>query len=251
MIIKKIFLLCCISSLTACNVSERLTRVGKAPDMNDVKVYEEDESLDIPAPLNSAYNFELDPEVPKQGASLWKAGARTFFRDQRARSVGDILKVVVTINDSAKLNNQTQTARNETGKSAAPNFLGLEKSIMDYVPPAFDPTKLINLSGADNNSGVGKIDRKESINTTIASTVIKILPSNNLVIRGSQEVRVNNEVREVTVEGIVRPEDISADNSVALDQIAEARVSYGGRGNLSDYQQPRYGKQVIDALSPF
>ena len=119
------------------------------------------------------------------------------------------------------------------------------------MPGAANPASLIGISSTDNNNGLGKIDRKESVKTTIAATVVKILPNSNLVIKGTQEVRINYEVREVAVEGVVRPEDISSDNSVMLDQVAEARVTYGGRGIISDHQQPRYGKQVLDAVSPF
>lgn len=188
----------------------------------------------------------------KTANSLWRQGSRTFFRDQRARSVGDILKVVVIIQDSAKLDNKTETKRNESGSTGIPAFGGFEKEFeRKLLPEGGDPSNLISVKSTDNNKGEGKIDRKETINTTIAATVVKIMSSNNLVIKGSQEVRVNNELREVTVEGVVRPEDISAENSVTLDQIAEARISYGGRGNVSDYQQPRYGKQVLDAISPF
>lgn len=191
------------------------------------------------------------PQVFKTANSLWRPGSRTFFRDQRARSVGDILKVVVTIQDSAKLDNKTEIKRNDTMNTGVPNILGYEADFAQVLPKAVNPSKLVGINTADNNKGEGKIDRKETINTTIAATVVEILPSSNLVIKGSQEVKVNYEVREVTVEGIVRPEDISAQNSVTLDQIAEARVTYGGRGNVSDYQQPRYGKQILDTILPF
>lgn len=228
-------------------MGERLSRVGVPPEMNNVSIYEED---DPQAPEINGYD-QSQPATIKTANSLWKPGARTFFRDQRARSIGDILKVVVTIADQAKVDNKTSTSRNDSTDLGVAALGGLEHQATKFMPGAFAPDNLIDVQSVDKNNGVGKIDRKESINTTVAATVIKILPSNNLVIRGSQEVRVNNEVREVTVEGIVRPEDISAQNSVTLDQIAEARVSYGGRGNLSDYQQPRYGKQVLDIITPF
>jgi flagellar L-ring protein FlgH len=247
---KQVVFISVLMLLTSCNIADRLSRVGKAPDLNQINDYDNAVSAQYP----DAAGVEEDGKVAnvKTANSLWRQGSRTFFRDQRARSVGDILKVVVIIQDSAKLDNKTETKRNESGSTGIPAFGGFEKEFeRKLLPEGGDPSNLISVKSTDNNKGEGKIDRKETINTTIAATVVKIMSSNNLVIKGSQEVRVNNELREVTVEGVVRPEDISAENSVTLDQIAEARISYGGRGNVSDYQQPRYGKQVLDAISPF
>jgi len=248
LIITTLFILC------SCNIPDRLSRVGLAPDFNEINTFEDD------IPPQDPYNdtivvngktVQLSDAQPKTANSLWRPGARTFFRDQRARSIGDILKVIVTINDKATLDNKTLATRNDNNKSSAPNILGFEEYAKRILPNAVNPANLITNSTVDNNNAQGKIDRKQTINTTIAATVIKILPSNNLVIKGSQEIRVNYEVRQIEIEGIVRPEDISAQNSVTLDQVAEARVNYGGRGNMSDYQQPRYGKQLLDIISPF
>lgn len=249
--IKIIFALLLLPLLSACNISDRLERVGKAPDFKEVNTREDEiyEGYYAKGFIKPTDVSETDGK--KTTNSLWKPGARTFFRDQRARSVGDILKVVVTIQDQAKLDNKTEAKRNDNDSTGVPNLFGLEAEYKKVLPNAVNPAKLIGITTADNNKGEGKIDRKETINTTVAATVVEILPNNNLVIKGSQEIRVNYEVREVGIEGIVRPEDISAQNSVTLDQIAEARVSYGGRGNISDYQQPRYGKQILDIISPF
>lgn len=245
--LKKIFSISMICTLSACNIPDRLSRVGSAPELNEIEPVEQDVTNEYPT-TDGMQTTELAERTPN---SLWKPGSRSFFRDQRARSVGDILKVIVTIKDNAKMDNKTETKRTEDGAAGIPHIMGVEAQFGKILPKGFDPTNLISTNSTDNNKGEGKIDRKEDIKTTVAATVVKILPSNNLRIRGSQEIRVNNELREVTVEGIVRPEDISAQNSVTLDQIAEARVSYGGRGNVSDLQQPRYGKQVLDIISPF
>ncbi|MCE2992191.1 MAG: flagellar basal body L-ring protein FlgH [Candidatus Jidaibacter sp.] len=243
-----------LMNLCACNVGDRLDRVGRTPEFKKVNTYEEEiydtyAAKGLTDPIDRINN-EQDNGY-KTANSLWRPGSRTFFRDQRARSVGDILKVIITIQDKAKMDNQTQTSRNDTSNLGIPNFLGIESQLGKVLPEAVNPSKLVGVKSADANSGLGKIDRKETINTTFAATVIKILPSNNLVIKGTQEIKINTEVREITIEGIVRPEDINSSNAVTLDQIAEARVTYGGRGNISDYQQPRYGKQILDAISPF
>jgi len=243
-------LLLVIFTLASCNIPDRLSRVGAAPELSEISEVEYVDQDNYPDG-----GVSDDGEVYenlKTSNSLWRQGSRTFFRDQRARSVGDILKVVVVISDSAKLDNKTETKRNDNGSTGVPALGGMENIIAKkLLPEGGSLSNLIEVNTTDSNKGEGKIDRKETINTTIAATVTKILPGGNLMIDGSQEVRVNNELREVTVNGIVRPEDISAQNSVALDQIAQARVSYGGRGNVSDYQQPRYGKQVLDIISPF
>lgn len=242
----KVIAVLALCMLVGCNIPDRLSRIGVPPAMNDVVVYEQPK-------VDVRDQDEVSEELPhtKTANALWRPGARTFFRDNRARSIGDILKVEVIIADSAKLDSKSTTVRNDNGKIGFPKVGGLEQTVGKVFPKDFDPTNFLDVSAQDSNSGSGQISRKEDINTTIAATVIRILPSNNLMIKGSQEIRLNNEVREITIEGIVRPEDISAQNSVTLDQIAEARVSYGGRGNVSDYQQPRYGKQIMDIISPF
>lgn len=223
---------------------DKLKNVGNAPAFHEVNVKDQEKNNNAAKAQLIAHPQVLvvDSDV-KSVNSLWRPGSRTFFRDQRARAVGDIVKVKINIQDRAKLDNKTDKSRAADSNMGIPNFFGLEKSI--------NSKKLIGTSSSDTSSGHGKIDRKEDMTTTIAATVVRILPSGNLLIQGSQEIRVNLELREVTINGIVRPEDISSDNAINLDQIAEARLSYGGRGQISDYQQDRYGKQVLDIISPF
>jgi flagellar L-ring protein precursor FlgH len=180
--------------------------------------------------------------------SLWRQGAKAFFKDQRARRVGDVLTVVINLNDTAKLDNETE--RRRTSSERGNKLLGYEQSLNRVLPQAVDPTNLVSLGGTTSSVGSGKVDRKEEIKLTVAALITQVLPNGNLVIQGRQEVRVNFEVRELLVAGVVRPEDISSSNQVQHTQVAEARISYGGRGQLTEVQQPRYGQQVLDILLP-
>ncbi len=119
------------------------------------------------------------------------------------------------------------------------------------LPAGMAASDLASTTGASSYKGSGTIDRSESLSTNVAAVVTQLLPNGNLVIEGRQEVRVNYEIRELVVAGVVRPEDIAADNTIESTKIAEARISYGGRGQITDVQQPRTGQQVLDILLPF
>jgi flagellar L-ring protein precursor FlgH len=236
------------STLTACQTTmEKLENVGKQPAMSTV-----DDPTQKPDYKQITWPTPETPEPGRRYAnSLWQPGARAFFRDQRAQRVGDILRVNIDIQDQAVLDNQTRRERRMQDSVGAPNVFGMEDLLWEALPGNADPANLLSLRNQNRNEGIGRINRRDRIQTQVAATVIQVLPNGNLLIDGKQEVRVNFELREVGVKGIVRREDISSTNTVELSQVAEARVIYGGRGQVTDIQQPRWGNQVIDALSPF
>ncbi len=188
---------------------------------------------------------------PASANSLWRSGARAFFIDQRASRVGDILTVLITINDNAKTSNATAASRVGTNTAGVTNFLGLESTLGKILPKAFSPANALNTNSSLANTGTGTITREEQINLTIAAVVTQVLPNGNLVIQGRQEVKTNNDVRELTVAGIVRPEDITSSNTINHTQIAEARINYGGRGDLSDVQKTPAGTALLQHFAPF
>lgn len=216
--------------VAGCGVAEPLSRIGRPPPLAPVE-------LAIPAP---------QPEPPPPSGSLFRAGAPSLVSDLRARRVGDLLIVRVAVADRAELDNATERARDSSSSLGLPALFGTET----LLPDAIRPDRLIEANGGSTTTGRGAAQRRERIDAVLAARVVGVVPG-GLVIRGRQQVRVNHELRELAVEGIVRPEDIAPDNSVRHTEIAEARISYGGRGTLSDVQQPRWGQQVVDTLSPF
>lgn len=233
-------------ALAGCGQAERLSRVGRAPDMSPVTNPTEDPrwrpvTMPMPQPR----------EAPPMANSLWRPGSSTFLRDQRAAQVGDLITVLVEIQDEAQLQNRTQRSRNGTETMGVPNMLGLETQTRRLLPRGANPASLINTNSTGTTDGNGTVRRNEQITLRLAATVTQSLPNGNMVVSGRQEVRVNNELRELSLQGIVRTQDIGSDNTVRHDRLAEARIAYGGRGSLSDIQQPRLGQQLIDILSPF
>lgn len=194
------------------------------------------------------------PEQADRSASansLWRTGARTFFGDQRARRIGDILTVNIDIDDRAQTQNSTARSRTNEISGGITNFFGLENSLGRAFPGGFDPANLVGLEGESNANGSGSVNRSEKVSLTIAAVVTEVLSNGNMVIQGRQEVRTNREVRELTVAGIVRPEDISSANTIAHTQIAEARISYGGRGDISRVQATPAAQSLVERFSPF
>ena len=244
------FALMMATSLSGCaSMLSRLKDVPDGPKMSEVEnptLKENYQPVSMPMPRDH-YAGQV------AGAnSLWKPGSTGFFKDQRAALVGDIITVNVSARDTAKLENKTESNRgdnkDEMGFSA---LFGYEKKIADKLPSGFDSENSFSTSSKRDVKGEGKIDRKETISATMAAVVTQVLPNGNLVIVGTQEIRVNTELRQMTVKGIIRRADIRSDNSIESSKIAELRVSYGGRGVVSDVQNPRYGTQILDIVSPF
>lgn len=229
-----------------CSSFDRIKNIGQAPEMspteNPAAIYG---GREVTLPMPAAY------EKPTNANSLWRPGSRAFFKDQRARRMGDIVTIVIDIDDRARLDNTTERRRANGETAAIPAFGGLEQSLVDLLPDGANAAQLVDLSSDSTTRGEGSVDRREDVELTIAAIVTQVLPNGNLVVAGKQEVRVNYEVRELTVTGIIRPEDISNANRINHTQIAEARISYGGRGQLTDVQQARYGQQLYDILFPF
>ncbi|MBP6013071.1 MAG: flagellar basal body L-ring protein FlgH [Alphaproteobacteria bacterium] len=240
-------LLAVAGSLGACTTVDRLNAVGQAPELTpiiDPRDRSGDRQITMPMPRQEV--------AFHQANSLWASGARSFFKDQRASKIGDILTVKIDISDKAVVSNQTSRSRKGEEKADVTNLLGLEGAAAgQFLPDGFDPKAAINLGTDSSSEGQGSVNRKEQVELTVAAVVTQVLPNGNLVLEGHQEVRVNFELRDLSVSGIVRPEDISATNEVKHTQMAEARISYGGRGHITDVQQPRYGQQIVDILFPF
>jgi flagellar L-ring protein precursor FlgH len=228
------------------NTIERLTQVGKPPELTPIENPAAQASYrPVSLPMPAA-----EPEIYPAN-SLWRQGARSFFKDQRARTVGDVLTVQVVIADQAVVSNQTQRTRDNEDNFSASHFFGYESKLDKIFPNAVDPNNLVDLNSDMLNSGRGNTSRNEEIRVNVAAVVTQVLPNGNLVLQGRQEVRVNFEVRELYVAGVARREDIRPDNTISHDKIAELRVAYGGRGQITDVQQPRYGAQVLDVILPY
>lgn len=194
------------------------------------------------------------PEVtPASANSLWRSGARAFFIDQRASRVGDIVTVQIAINDSAKTSNTSVANRTSSANSAVSTMFGMENKIGRLLPPGNDFSKAspFDTESTFANSGSGSVNRAEAIYLTVAAVVTGILPNGNLIIEGTQEVRTNAELRQLTVSGMIRPEDISSANTIRHTQIAEARINYGGRGDISAMQKTPAGQSVVSRIWPF
>lgn len=224
----------------------RLSEIGQAPALSTISdPAEQAEARTISMPMPPPVTVVREP------SSLWRTGAKSFFRDQRAKTIGDILTVLIDIEDRAQLQNQTQRRRANTENASLPSFFGFESKLDNIFPDDVDPANLVELGSDSSSAGSGSVNRTERILLRVAAVVTQVLPNGNLVIAGRQEVRVNYELRELRIAGVIRPEDISNMNAIDYDKIAEARIAYGGRGQLTDVQQPRYGQQVLDVILPW
>jgi flagellar L-ring protein precursor FlgH len=234
------------AALTAMGACGRLDHVGKPPDFSpNSGTYEHRAMSAIPLPRT------LEEGRPTDDASLWARDRKSLLGDRRAAARGDILTVVIEIDEEASISNSTQRSRSGSESLSLPQFFGIPQRINEGLPEGatLDPAVATDQSSA--SAGDGSVRRQEQLTLRVAATVVEVMQNGTLRIQGSQEVRVNFEIRELLVTGYVRPEDISRQNEVTYDKIASARISYGGRGQISDVQQPRYGQQIADIVLPF
>jgi len=233
-----------ISLAGGCAGIDRLSQVGEEPKLSSIENPTTQPGykpvqMPMPKPETVSYNPN----------SLWRNGSRSFFKDQRAHQIGDLLTVTVNITDQANFANETQRSRSATEDSGITAFLG--SSLFGQRAQSVLPGRFLTADSTMGTDGKGTITRQETLQTNVAAIVTQVLPNGNLVVEGKQEIRVNYEKRELIVAGIVRPEDIQSDNTIDSSKIAQARIAYGGHGEISDIQQPRYGSQVMDVLLPF
>ena len=235
-----------VLTLSACGTMERLKNVGRDPAMAPIENPVEKsgyQPVRMPMP-------ERRVEI-QQANSLWMSGRKSFFKDQRAGNVGDILTVLIDIQDRARLENKSQKIKTGTEKMGVPSMFGIESQLSKVLPEAVNPAELVGTDSQTRNIGNGKIERREDVQLKVAAVVTQVLPNGNLVIQGRQQVRISNERRDLEVAGIIRPEDITTQNSIGYEKIAEARIAYGGQGMLTDTNRPRYGNEVMDIILPF
>lgn len=225
----------------------RVSNVGSVPDMSPG-----DDSAEFQAMSQSRYDLPVFEEGAAEGrASLWAGGQSAIVGDRRAQQKGDILTVVIQIDDRAEMQNSSGRTRSANDSVSIPSMMGIPQRIDSVLPEGASMDELAKASGASAFKGSGNISRRDKLTLRIAATVTERLPNGVLRIQGTQEVRVNYEIRELTVSGFVRPSDIGRKNEIAYDRIAGARISYGGRGQISDVQQPRYGQQIADIILPY
>src|SRR3981081_4649242 len=227
---------------SGCSSIDRLSQIGEQPKLAAIENPTAQPGykpvqMPMPKPETASYNAN----------SLWRNGSRAFFRDQRAARIGDLLTVTVNITDKANIANETQRSRTNKEDSGITDFAGSKALGANKILPG----RILTADSTASSDGKGSVNRQDALQANVAAVVTQVLPNGNLVVEGKQEIRVNFEIRELIVAGIVRPEDIQSDNTIDSSKIAQARIAYGGRGQITDVQQPRYGQQVMDVLLPF
>lgn len=242
--VKKLWVAVAIIGLAACSS----TPIGDVPPLSDPGATQE----------RSAFaSFPTPASLPPPGmrnvtsASLWSRERGSLLGDRRAVEAGDILTVVIEIDESAEISNASDRSRSASQDLGIPQLFGLPQRIDNRAPEGASLASAVSVDSQSTSNGNGSVSRNEKLELRIAAAVVDVLPNGVLSIVGNQEVRVNFELRELLVTGYVRPADITRQNEITYDKIASARISYGGRGQITDVQQPRYGQQALEAILPF
>ncbi len=232
-------LLLAAAAIAGCTDFEQLRDPTVSDLVLDSTEMSEINRINVPMPAQQP----MSTPTRAESAGLWGKQTRSFFQDRRATMVGDLVTVTIDIDDQAQLRNSTERSREGSQSAENPTFAGSKL----FTPDG----RVVDVASEAESKGEGAIRRNEKIELRVAATIIKELPNGNLVIAGRQEVKVNYEKRELRIGGIVRPEDIALDNSIPHDKIAEARITYGGVGQISTMQRARYGEDLLEVILPY
>lgn len=243
MLFQKCTIIACVALVASCG---RMDHLGKPPSFTSPMATSEHNAM-----MSPGLPLRTDAQGPTERASLWSGARQSLLGDRRAVQQGDILTVVIEIDEEAEISNATDRSRSGSESLGIPGLFGLPQRIDERLPEGASTAEAVSINSSSSSSGDGSVKRNEKLTLRVAATVVDVLPNGVLSISGSQELRVNFEMRELLVTGYVRPEDISRQNEITYDKIATARVSYGGRGQITDVQQPRLGQQVLDGILPF
>lgn len=224
------------------------TPIGAPPSFSPIG-----QNTERAAMLNPSLPTPIETSAlgPSGRASLWTGARGSLLGDRRAMQRGDIMTVVIEIDDRAEISNSTDRSRSGSQQAGVSQLFGLPQRLDERLPEGASSAAIVDLNSQSNASGDGTVRRNERLTLRVAVTVADVLPNGVLAIVGQQEVRVNFELRELIVTGYVRPEDITRQNEITYDKIASARISYGGRGQITDMQQPRYGQRFLEKALPF
>jgi flagellar L-ring protein precursor FlgH len=237
--------------LGGCTIPEKLSTIGQPPSLTHIQ-----DPTKLPYYQPVQMPMPMASEHVRHGNSLWEPGSRAFFKDQRASKVGDVVTVLVNIDQQESIEMTPTMNRQNKSTSTVTNVMGFERKAEKLFPRKQHEDGKANPNWLDVNSnpslsGKAKYDVKDKMQFKVAAYVLQVLPNGNMVVQGRQEMRLINELREVLVKGIVRKEDISSANTIVGDKIAELRISYGGRGELTDMQAFPIGQQVVNKIMPF
>jgi flagellar L-ring protein FlgH len=234
-------------ALSGCNMAERLSNVGDPPELSQIQnpeLVDNYHPVSMPMPAPEGRHNSIN--------SLWQRGSRAFFKDQRAFRVGDVLTVKIDYTDTAKIDDKFNPQRNLTSQSALTNFMGYEKYLPKVFPSTVNKNDLTNIGPTNTTiDAKGKKERKDTLKLELAATIIQILPNGNMVIQGHQDVRIAGELKTVELKGIIRREDITSDNCITYDKVAEARISSVTKGEISDLNSTPWGQEVLNKVLPF
>jgi len=223
--IRRTLILLAVAALSGCGTDPK--EINREPALSPV-------GSGISNGTAAPYSYPEPPAAPVKKFSLWDDRQSRLFTDPRALREGDILTVNIKLNDKANFKNQNDRSRTAGRKLGYDVNVGWEGASTSGKGEA-------GLSSSTETNADGEIKRSENLELNVAAVVTEVLPNGNLLIKGSQEVRVNAELRVLTIAGMVRPSDIGAENT----------ISYGGRGRVSEVQQPAYGQQILDQVLPF